>query len=98
MEQPPVDTTSTTYDKPLYLRGMAVSSFSLGFFAMAAFFWFPFSLLIATVGFVLGSIAYLRGVRVGDGDNLAFVGPLLCAAAVAIIATYRFGIDFLLNR
>lgn len=98
MEQPPVDSTSTTYDKPLYLRGMAVSSFSLGFFGMLTFFWFPFGLLIATVGFVLGSIAYLKGVRVGDTDNLAFVGPLLCATTMAIVVTYRFGIDFLLNR
>lgn len=98
MEQPPVDHTSTTYDKPLYLRGMGVVSFSLGFFSILVFWWFPFGLCLATAGFIFGSIAYLRGVRVGDGDNLAFVGPLLCAISLSIGITYRFGIDFLLNR
>jgi hypothetical protein len=98
MEQTPTDHTSTTYDKPLYLRGMGVASFSLGFFSMLVFWWFPFGLFVASAGFVFGSIAYLRGVRVGDTDNLAFVGPLLCATSISIIITYRFGIDFLLNR
>lgn len=98
MEHPPVDSTSTTYDKSPYMRGMGVVSFSLGFFSMVVFWWFPFGLLIATAGFLFGSFAYLKGVRVGDSDNLAFVGPLLCATSISIIVTYRFGIDFLLNR
>ena len=98
MEEPQIDHSGTTYDKPTYMRGMGVASFALGFFSMLVFWWFPFGLCLAAAGLIFGSIAFLTKVRVGDTDNLAFIGPVICATSIAVSITYRFGIDYLLNR
>jgi hypothetical protein len=98
MDQPQVEHSTPTPEKPLVLRGMGVVSFSLGFFSLIVFWWFPFGLCLASAGLIFGTIAFLSKVKVGDGDNLAFVGPIVCATSISIIVTYRFGVDFLLNR
>ncbi len=93
-----------TFDCPraskhkLPVRALGVSSMALGFFSLVVFWWFPFSLILASVGLTFGIIAYLLGVKVGDYDNLAVIGPLLCSLSVGVGLTLRFGIDAFLNR
>ena len=76
-------------------RGMAAASVGLGFFSAVIFFWTPFSSLLASVGFVLGLISVLRGVKGGlRGENYAMVGTLLCAASLSITVTLNQGLRY----
>lgn len=60
----------------------------MGFFSAIVFWWTPFSGILATVGFLLGVISVLRGVKGGlRGENYAMVGTLLCATNLGIILT-----------
>jgi len=69
-------------------RAFAGASVGLGFFSACVFWWTPFSSLLAGVGFILGLIAVLRGVKGGlRGENYAMVGTLLCAASLSISLT-----------
>jgi hypothetical protein len=69
-------------------RGLAGASVGLGFFSVCVFWWTPFSSLLAGVGFILGLISVLRGVRGGlRGENYAMVGTLLCATSLTITVT-----------
>lgn len=77
-------------------RGFAVASVSLGFFSMIVFFWYPFGLLLASVGFVLGFGSWLLGIRGGlRGENLALMGAGLCAFSITVILTLTQGLRFI---
>ncbi len=66
-------------------RGMAAASVGMGFFSACVFWWTAFSGIVATVGFCLGVISVVRGVKGGlRGENYAMVGTLLCAASLGI--------------
>lgn len=73
-------------------RGLATASFSLGFWGMLVFWWYPFGMMIATVGVLLGVITLALGIRAGkDGENLALLGVFLGGTAISMaIAVYRF--------
>jgi hypothetical protein len=75
---------------------MAAASVGLGFFSAVVFFWTPFSSLLSSVGFILGLISLLRGVKGGlRGENYAMVGTLLCAASLSITVTLNQGLRYL---
>jgi hypothetical protein len=60
---------------------------------MIVFFWKPFGLLLASVGFVLGVTSWLMGNRGGmrGEPNLAIIGTLICGFNVGLTATlYKF--------
>jgi hypothetical protein len=64
---------------------MAAASVGMGFFSACVFWWTPLSGILATVGFLLGLISVIRGVKGGlRGENYAMVGTLLCAASLSI--------------
>ncbi len=64
---------------------MAAASVGMGFFSMVVFFWTPFSSMLSSVGFLLGLISVLRGVKGGlRGENYAMVGTILCATSLSI--------------
>jgi hypothetical protein len=64
---------------------MAAASVGMGFFSACVFWWTAFSGIVATVGFLLGLISVLRGVKGGlRGENYAMVGTLLCATSLGI--------------
>lgn len=69
------------------LSGVATASVGLGFFSMVVFWWYPFSLILSSVGFVLGLICLARKVRSHSGDNIALIGTSLCAIAAGTIIT-----------
>jgi hypothetical protein len=67
---------------------MAAASVGMGFFSVCVFWWTPFSGILATVGFLLGLISVVRGVKGGlRGENYAMVGTLLCGASLSIALT-----------
>jgi hypothetical protein len=77
-------------------RGMAAASVGLGFFSSVIFFWTPFTSMLASVGFLLGLISVLRGVKGGlRGENYAMVGTLLCAASLSVSVTLNQTLRYL---
>jgi hypothetical protein len=60
------------------------------------FWWYPFSFLLASVGFTLGVISLVVGLRGGlRGENLALVGTLLCATTLGVVVTLNNVIRYL---
>jgi hypothetical protein len=60
----------------------------LGFFSACVFWWTPFSGMLSSVGFLLGLISVLRGVKGGlRGENYAMVGTILCATSLSVSLT-----------
>jgi|YNPBryunderm2012_1023409.scaffolds.fasta_scaffold19468_3 hypothetical protein len=73
-------------------RGLATASLTLGLWGTFVFWWYPLGLCFASVGFVLGVISLLRGVRVSGqpGDHLAYAGVIVCSIGItASILVYR---------
>ncbi|MGL4424596.1 MAG: hypothetical protein ACRCZF_28340 [Gemmataceae bacterium] len=72
-------------------RGMAAASFCLGLWSLLVFWWYPYSIFVATAGMILGSIAVVKNWRGGkDGENLAIVGCVLCSITIGTALTvYR---------
>jgi hypothetical protein len=67
----------------------------MGFFAACVFWWTPFSGILAAVGFILGLISVLRGVKGGlRGENYAMVGTILCATVLGIVITLNQGLRY----
>jgi hypothetical protein len=61
-------------------RAIATWSFCIGLWSTIVFWWYPYSIFVATVGLTLGLLSLLMGWRAGkDGENLAWGGVLLCA-------------------
>lgn len=85
-ESPPTPLTFTTR------RGLATASFSLGFWALLTFWWYPFGLMIGIVSITCGLISLLMGVKTGHGEhNLAPIGIGLSTVAISLaIGAYRF--------
>lgn len=45
------------------VRGLAVTSFGMSFFAMLVFWWIPFGILLGTAATSLGILSIILGVR-----------------------------------
>lgn len=61
-------------------RAMATWSFAIGLWSTAVFWWYPYSICVASVGLFLGLLSLVMGWRAGkDGENLALGGVALCA-------------------
>jgi len=74
---------------------MAAASVGMGFFSAVIFFWTPFTSILASVGFLLGLISVLRGVKGGlRGENYAMVGTILCATSLSITLTLNQGLRY----
>jgi hypothetical protein len=82
---PPHMVTATTR------RGIATASFCLGLWSNLVFWWYPYSLFVATIGIILGSIAVVRNWRGGkDGENLALAGVILNSITIGVVlSVYR---------
>lgn len=74
------------------LRAMATASFSLGFWGLCTFWWYPLGISLAFVGVCLGLFTLAIGVRAGrDGENLAILGVACGSISIGLgIAIYRF--------
>lgn len=85
----PVQITPATWTTR---RGLATASFCLGFWGTLTFWWYPFGLMIASVGLFLGVVTTLMGVRAGkDGEHLALLGIGFSFAGINLaIVAYRF--------
>lgn len=64
-------------------RAIATWSLCIGLWSTAVFWWYPYSIFVATTGLVLGLVSLVMGWRAGkDGENLAIGGVLLCANTI----------------
>ena len=90
---PPPPTDQAVYAAPT--RGFAVASVALGFFSMIVFWWKPFGLCLAAVGFVLGLVSMATGNRGGlRGENLALIGTAICAFTLSLILAIYMALGF----
>jgi hypothetical protein len=76
-------------------RGIATASFSLATWGTLVFWWYPFGMMIASLGVAFGLIALAMGfkARVDGryGENLAAVGVVIGSIGVgAAVTVYRF--------
>jgi hypothetical protein len=51
------------HELPAPVRGLAVASFGMSFFALLVFWWIPFGFLLSVVAASLGVLSILLGVR-----------------------------------
>lgn len=51
------------HELPAPVRGLAVASFGMSFFALLVFWWIPFGFLLSVVASSLGVLSILLGVR-----------------------------------
>ena len=95
----PPSTTGATRPSPNespVQRGIAVASVSLGFFSLCVFWWFPFTVILASVGLTAGLRSLLRGVKGGlHGENLALAGTALCATSLGVSVTLNLVLRYL---
>jgi hypothetical protein len=72
-------------------RAIATWSFCIGLWSTAVFWWYPYSVFVATMGLILGMVSLAMGWKAGkDGENLAIGGVLLCGNTLALtVAVYR---------
>ena len=95
METPPPTPPSQTPVTYTTRRGIATASFALGLWGLLVFWWYPFGMMLATVGLVLGVISLAFGVRVpsggGRGEPLGVAGVGTSALALTMgVLVYRF--------
>jgi len=69
------------------LRGASVAPIGFGFFSLVVFWWYPFSLMLAAAGVLIGGFCLLRRVRGIHGENFALIGTTICAINFGIIVT-----------
>jgi len=73
---------------------MATWSLASGIWSCFVFWWYPYSLFIASLGLVVGLIALARGWRGGkDGENLALAGVVMCAVTIGTTLTVYRGMQ-----
>ncbi|MCE9531789.1 MAG: hypothetical protein K8T89_11800 [Planctomycetes bacterium] len=70
------------------LRGIAVASVGMGFFSLVVFWWYPFALILSSVGLLLALICIAFKIRGGlHGENLAVIGATICSMSAGTIIT-----------
>ena len=80
------------------LRGIALASVSLGFFGSMVFWWYPFGMMLCTVGLVLGLFGLVMNLRVGlDGHRLPAVGAALSASGLTVALLVWRGMQILVG-
>ena len=68
---------------PAQVRGLAVVSFSMNFFALLTFWWIPFGILLAIAASTFGAISILLGVRtVARGLYYPLGGMLIASITI----------------
>ena len=88
---PPAPPPKLTPLKSTTKRGFAASSFCLGFWGTLTFWWYPFGLMVASLGLLFAVISIVMGWRAGkDGEHLAWLGAFFGATGIGLaISAYR---------
>jgi len=69
-------------------RGIAVASVGMGFFSLVVFWWYPFALILSTVGLCLALFCLAFKIRGGlHGENYALIGAVICSISAGTIIT-----------
>lgn len=78
------------------MNGVAVASVSLGFFSLVVFWWYPFGLILSSVGLLIGISCLALRIRGGlRGENLALIGTTLCAISFTVILTLTQALHYM---
>jgi len=89
----PTTTDTVPYGQSLWTtrRAMATWSFCIGLWSTMVFWWYPYSIFVATMGLLIGSLSLAMGWRAGrDRENLALGGVLLCGNTLFMtVLVYR---------
>jgi hypothetical protein len=76
-------------------RGIAMASFCLGFWSLAVFWWYPYSLFIATFALIMGVVGTVLGWKGGkDGEPFALYGIGFSLVTLGTVATFYRGVQF----
>lgn len=75
--------------------GIAGASIGLGYWSSIVFWWYPFGLILATVGLALGTFALARGIRGPRGENFALIGVAICSASLSVTLTLNHVLRYL---
>ena len=71
------------HDLPAPVRGLAVTSVGMSFFANLVFWWIPFGFLLAGAAATFGFLAILLGVRTKDRGLYYALGGILLSGIAA---------------
>jgi hypothetical protein len=93
-------TSELSQFRQMQARGLAVSSFCLGFLGATLFWEFPHGATIAAAGLLFGLLSLARGVRGGAyGEPLSLIGVGLSGMAIfAALFTRLIGSYGLFDR
>jgi hypothetical protein len=76
-------------------RGIAMAAFCLGFWSLAVFWWYPYSLFIAGFALVMGTLALVMGWKGGkDGEPFALYGIGFSLVTLQTVAIFYRGVQF----
>ena len=78
------------HEVPAQVRGLAVASFGMSFFALLVFWWIPFGFLLSGAATTLGIVSIILGVRtVARGIYYPLAGIAISgtAATCALLTT-----------
>jgi hypothetical protein len=78
------------HELPAPVRGLAVASFGMSFFALLVFWWIPFGFLLCVAATTLAVVSILLGVRTPARGLYYALGGILVsgiAATTALLAT-----------
>jgi hypothetical protein len=75
-------------------RGIATWSFAIGIWSCLVFWWYPYSLFVATCGLVLGVVSLIGNWRGGyNRENLALAGVAMCLVTIVTTLTFYRGLQ-----
>jgi hypothetical protein len=91
---PPAPPPSDEYVTWTTRRGLATWSFAVGVWSCLVFWWYPYSIFVASFGLVLGLLSLVRGWYGGlDRENLALAGVAMCSVTIGTTLTFYRGMQ-----
>lgn len=76
----PESATIEVDEVPAQVRGLAVASFGMSFFALLVFWLIPWGFLLGLAAIILGALSILLGVRTVDRGIYLPLGAMLLAS------------------
>ena len=78
-------------------RAIATCAMTLGIWSVLVFWWYPFGLILSSVGLLIGLSCLALKIRGGlRGENLALIGTTLCAISFTVIITLTEALHFMM--
>jgi hypothetical protein len=94
----PESASIETHELSAPVRGLAVGSFGMGFFAFLVWWWVPFGFLLAIASTIMATLSIILGVRTKERGLYFALGAMamaICTTSAALIATKFANLAFL---